>query len=617
MAFGKHPIVLKCLFLLSIYLLHGRPFVGFIDYGYALLAVYLLLWGIPRTRVHIPFSIIGLTLLAGLHFIPQLAIVEYQRILLDDKKNILSPEEFIKNPSQFPFVLSADGYVQGTNNRRIVSTIDIDQGIKSLRSGWKNRPEYNFYPDVSSLDREKLPFVVCYKITPAMVGSSISVDGTIMMEHNRHFTPLDSKKALIKVDDHTVGSTLCGFGGKWNESGVQNLHISLEKTYKQMAYDSLRILCMFIGFGFLFLGNFLIPRTRDFGIQTGLLILSASSFLLQHSKGLRWSILAQGGNDGIIHDGYAQMMLEKWALGDWKAALMSPEQVFYFMPGMRYVRFLEMLLFGDAYVFQVCLVILMPIILYRFFSNFLTRTVSLTLVLLSFLSIFNALGLSYKLYINSFLNLYGEGVAYALMFISLILLTKKISTIGRGFIPFLLIAVTLSIRPNLGVFMGVICFIHLFSRTFSPLSWKCRLIMLFGLAPGLLIPVHNILGGEFILLTKASQIPENLPLTPALYFQVLCGLIGLTDAHDNIHRLSMHFKQFYPQYVLAWLGCLWMSFKGQTPILRSLALATAAGISVHFFYLPHTRYIHPYLTIAIVLGLYQVQRFRAPSSYTS
>jgi hypothetical protein len=45
-------------------------------------------------------------------------------------------------------------------------------------------------------------------------------------------------------------------------------------------------------------------------------------------------------------------------------------------------------------------------------------------------------------------------------------------------------------------------------------------------------------------------------------------------------------------------------------VLRTFALATFAGLSVHFFYLPELRYLHPYLTIAIVLGLYQIPLFR-------
>jgi hypothetical protein len=215
------------------------------------------------------------------------------------------------------------------------------------------------------------------------------------------------------------------------------------------------------------------------------------------------------------------------------------------------------------------------------------------------------------------LHLYGEGFAYALFFIALTLLVKSIQKIGWGIFAFFLILICLTIRPNLGIFVGILCVIHLFSTTFSSLSWTARFMMLFGLGPGLLIPIHNIFGGEFVLLTKAAQIPANLPLSPGHYIQALCNVFGIAEASDCVSRLSSHFQRVYPQYIVAWLGCLWLSFKGQTPVVKSLALATVGGLSVHFFYLPDIRYVHPYMTIAIVLGLFQVQRFRALSSNIS
>jgi len=152
----------------------------------------------------------------------------------------------------------------------------------------------------------------------------------------------------------------------------------------------------YLGLVLLFFGFFFIRLTRDFGVQSVLLGLSTLSFWFNSSYLLRWGIFAKGGMDGIIHDGFPYQMLEKWSAGDWTGALMSPERVFYFMPGMRYVRFLETLLFGDAYILQVCLYLFMPIIFYRFFSVFLTQIVALILALLTFAHIFNGMGLSLK-----------------------------------------------------------------------------------------------------------------------------------------------------------------------------------------------------------------------------
>lgn len=616
----NQQVLVKTLFLLIVYMAHGRPFEGLPDYGYALLVAYLLLFGFVRERIKPILAIIGLVFLTLGHFIPQLAIPEQQRLLMDDKSHLIRPSQFLKDTSKYPYFLTADGYLQGHKDKRLVRTIDIDEGLLSLRSGWMNRPEYNFYPPMSPYIRHDLPFVVCYEITPQMVDMTLSVEGVFVLEMPAKqveilAVPDHAQKLILSLQEEHVGAVLYGFGGQWDESGFHNLKIKLEKTVTYKLYDVARWGSFFLGLGLLFFGLFSIRLIIDFGIQSLLLFLSAVSFWFDYPRIVRWGILAAGGSDGIIHGGFPYWMLEKWATGDWGGALMSPEQVFYFMPGMRYGRFAEMLLFGDAYILQVCLLIFVPVIFYRFFSVFLSRVASFLLTVMSFASLLNGMGLSLKMYTKSMTSLYGEGFAYALLFISLTLLAKSIQKVGWGMVAFFLLAISISIRPNLAVFVGIIGGIHLFTTTFSSLPfsslpWVSRFMMLCGLVPVILIPLHNILGGEFVLLTKASQIPENLPLSPSLYYQAICYLLGFNETFNRSGRFIVHFQHIYPQYVIAWLGCLFLSFKGQTPVVKTFALATFAGLSVHLFYLPDLRYLHPYLTVAIVLGLSQIPRFR-------
>lgn len=603
-------MLIKILFLLTIYIAHGRPFAGMADYGYALLAAYLLLFGILRDRIKPVLVIAGLVCLTLGRFTPQLMIPEQQRLLMDNQRNFIAPGQFLEDASKYPYFLTADGYVQGYPNKRLVQTIDIDQGLVSLRSGWMNRPEYNFYPPVSPHVRKDLPFVVSYEIIPRMAGMTLSLEGWLVFEKEGRLKIHDPAIKTLQLQNTHVGSTLTGFGGQWNARGYHNLKIKLEKTLPYQLYDAVRSGCFLSGMALLFFGLFSIQPTVNFGLQSLLLFLSAFSFVIYFSPVLRWGILAKGGMDGIRHDGFSYCMLEKWAAGDWREALLSPERVFYFMPGMRYVRFVEMLLFGDAYILQVCLLIFAPVIFYRFFTVFLCRAAALTLTLLAFAYLFNGIGLSFKLYVKTLLDLYGEGFAYALLLIAVTMLAKSIQKTGWGAVAFFLLAISISIRPNLVVFAGILSGIHLFTATFSPLSWSSRFITLFGLMPVLLIPAHNIWGGEFVLLTKAAQIPENLPLSPGLYYQAITHFLGKNEAFKETGRFMAHFQTLYPQYVIAWGGCLWLSFKGQTPIVQSLALATFAGLSMHFFYLPDIRYLHPYLTMAIVLSLSQILRLR-------
>lgn len=610
MSVKSYALLTKILFLFTVYISHGRPFEGWGDYAYALLVAYFLLFGALRDRTKPILITLGLAFLVLGGLMPQLAIPEQQRLLMDDQNRIITPEQFLKNQSKYPFFMTADGYVQGHKNKRFVKTIDIDGGVLSLRSGWINRLEYNYIPGYSPYVRKTLPFVVRYEIIPQMKGMTLNLEGMLIFEKEGELKIQDPTIKRMVLQEAQVGSTLWGFGGEWDEKGFNNLKINLEKTGIYQFYDLARLASFFFGLGFLFFGLFFIKWTVDLGLQSFLLLLAAIMSWIDYSHVFRWGILARGGKDGVVHDGIPYWMLERWAEGNWFEALISLEKVFYFMPGMRYVRFMEILLFGNAYILQMTLLIFVPLILYRFFTVFLSRIVAIFLTLLSFSYMLNGVGLSIKLYVNSLLDLYGEGVAYALFFISLTLLAKRIQKVGWGFIAFFLFAICLSIRPNLAVFVGIISGIHLFTTTFSLLHWPLRFGMLFGLSPLILIPLHNIWGGEFILVTKASQIPQNLPLSPDLYFQAISHLLGFNETFNQSSRFMAHFQAIYPQYAAAWFGCLYLSFKGQVPLIKAVAFATFAGLSVHLFCWPELRYLHPYLTIAIVLGLYQIPRLR-------
>ncbi|MBM3469068.1 MAG: hypothetical protein FJX71_06535 [Alphaproteobacteria bacterium] len=605
----------KFLFLCVAYSAHGLPFAGVSAYMYALLTAYFLLFGVLRTSPKIIFVWLGFGILCLGRFVPHLEIPEQQRLLIDDHQNLIPLNKFLKDEFNYPYFMTADGFHQGFINKRMVDTIDISKGVLSLRSGWINRPDFNFIPDHSPYKREELPFVVRYEITPQMLDMTLLLKGIFLLKNpNEEMKRLEispsKQDILLTLQKEHIGYILYGFGGKWDESGVHDLQLRLKKSEKYNFFDAFRLGSLFLGLGLFFYGLFTIRFTRDWSIQTFFLILSVILFWFDFSEVLRWGVLARGGMDGVIHDGYAYLMLEEWAKGNWREALMSPEHVFYFMPGMRYLRFLELLIFGNAYIFQACLLLFVPIIFYRFFSFFLRQSVGISLTLITFFYLLDGCGLSQKLYQKSFINLYGEGVAYAFLFISLTLLSKSINKIGWGFIAFFLLSISISIRPNLLVFVSVIAVIHLITTTFTTQSWMSRVIMLFGLSPVILIPIHNYIGGEFYLISKASEIPQNVSLTLGMYQQVLSYFLDFEKNLVESSRFLTHFKQVYPHYVIAWLGCLWITFRGQTKIIKSLALATFSGLSVHLFYTPLIRYIHPYLTIAIVIGLYQISQFR-------
>ena len=55
-----------------------------------------------------------------------------------------------------------------------------------------------------------------------------------------------------------------------------------------------------------------------------------------------------GGNDGLWHDGRGRAMAMFAGQGEIAEALQGAEAVYWFTPGMRYIRMVEKLIFGDT-----------------------------------------------------------------------------------------------------------------------------------------------------------------------------------------------------------------------------------------------------------------------------
>src|SRR5262249_57490313 len=88
------------------------------------------------------------------------------------------------------------------------------------------------------------------------------------------------------------------------------------------------------------------------------------------------------GDDGLVYDGYARMMLRQLVAGDVAGALEGVEPVFYFTPGLRYLRAAEHLMFGESYLGYLSLILLLPFLVFALFGRFLPLTwaIALTLV---------------------------------------------------------------------------------------------------------------------------------------------------------------------------------------------------------------------------------------------
>ena len=111
----------------------------------------------------------------------------------------------------------------------------------------------------------------------------------------------------------------------------------------------------------LLLGRFRLRRTilpfTFIGITLAVALLNDASFI----GGVR---PFDSGDDGLVYDGYARVMLQHLLAGDFREAMRGGESVFYFTPGMRYLRAFEHAIFGESYLGYLALMMLLPMLVF-------------------------------------------------------------------------------------------------------------------------------------------------------------------------------------------------------------------------------------------------------------
>lgn len=606
-------MLFKILFVLLSLLGVGLPFDTVWHYLYALIITFVLVYGIRRNSILIKYMVAGCCFLLSAYFVPKIEIIEQSRLLVENAK-VFSPQEFINNMSKYPFSQTADGYVQGLGLSRKVRDVALFNRPWCLRSGYVNRGEYNFYGPSPNLSRTCLPFVVCFQITQSLVERGLNGQG--IFYYKNQFISMPEQKNIV-FDATDIGNYFYAFGADATQPPSQSfpyLVLSLNKSSQDNFWMYSEILLKIAGILLVAYGLFLIPKAH-IDIKELLLFLAWSTYLwIMFYKFLWTGLFALGGYDGIIHGGYPYTMLEALSKGDWHTAIQSPEPIFYFMPGMRYVRFFELLIFGDAYPLQVTVLLFTSVIYYRFFKEILNEKWSFFICIITGTGILKYVGLDFHLHIHSLAMLYGEGFAFTCLMGAIVILLKGITSRLAGLSCFGLFAIALSIRPNMLFFVSALAITYFFSTIFGNDTKRNKLINLCGLAPFLLIPLHNLyFGHKFVPLTTASKIPENMPLKPSMYLDGFKSLFGLIGTFEWSQHFIRHFKYsdnagWIALFLIA-INILIAIGHGAKSKVGSLAIACTLGLGMHLCYLADMRYMHPYFVISTVLLLHSIYYF--------
>jgi hypothetical protein len=517
---------------------------------------------------------------------------------------------------------------------RVVSGIDFHD-IGSFRLGAINEIQYNWYdgaypPDAAStasdIKRESAPYFVIYKFPSNLMGSTLCIKGTFFWKEGtaepKRFVADESSCRQITNPETEVFA--------YSFDPAAPLAIQLHKSATRLAWD-------WTIFALRLLGAICIPlllvtaaMPSVFPVALGaaglLAVYWAYPTLLTEFR------VHDSGNDGLTHEGFARLMLQAALNGKWSDALRGAEPVFYYMPGLRYFRVLERLVFGDTNFGYVAAVASLPIAVYAVLKELAPPRIGFV-----FAAAFVATAFflpHFVLGFRPFIQFAEQGYPDTLGYLFFLIAVahgfrtarelNALPAIATGF----LFALAVFVRPNLVI--GAAVFLSLLGLLLvGKKQWQTLFCVSLGVAPAFLITVHNyVFGGRLVLLTDAAFIKENLFLTPSQYVSALAWGLSGGGSLANFELAKQHLTEWLmilPGHHANWLNQLLLIapvllcfVPQQTWRVRTLVATALALHSALWFWHAYDRYalLAWMLTlIALIGGLASLSHLVAPAGF--
>ena len=289
-----------------------------------------------------------------------------------------------------PFAFSADGIYDRAALSRRVSGIDFADPVW-LRLGFINEHGYNWNSEVSDVTRAsrerrslalihrwqlEMPWFVMYRFPAAFIGSELCWQGEVLWEGaSERFEPIaHSAMQCRTLAPEDAGRRI--FGVAIAQPLAMRLAPSASIRMRQLVEPGLALIGTAVVLALL-----VRVRARRLAPPLALVAITLTMVFFNDASFLGGVRPFDSGDDGLVYDGYARIMLRQLMAGDIAAALEGSEPVFYFTPGLRYLRAAEHLIFGESYLGYLSLILLLPFLAFAMFRRFLPLRWALALTL--------------------------------------------------------------------------------------------------------------------------------------------------------------------------------------------------------------------------------------------
>jgi SAM-dependent methyltransferase len=566
----------------------------------------------------------------------------FDQSYIDDPKDLPgSPDwwqapDFKQLPSRFvdhAFSPSSDALWQRPKYSRTVDEVDFTSQ-EQARIGAINRRVYNFYQlpkktihqskrgfyTSARIDRQSMPFFIMLELNDALVGGEVCWRGQTLWEgEDGKFSLVDhAKPSCRKISEQDEGKRLFALAIAPDKTLALTVSPNLGKRLALWLKAGLRI------FGVLAV---LLALVRIQSVDQLLLPVGAavSTFLTTAviAPGFLTGFMTQhGGNDGLTHESFGFDISQAIARGDMTAALRGDENIFFFMPGLRYLKGLEDLLFGDTNFGLLLCTIFIPVFLYYLLRRMLPLRWSVWLIVIfMFTPIFERMGFAQFLYVREMAKGFPEPVGYGAFLAALALVAWSVPVRNAAPplspMPAVLIglalALSVAMRPNLAL-AAALLLLMVGAWLLLERRWKEFVALGLGFAPILLIAWHNwYFGGKFVPLTSAAFISATFITPPSIYLAALGEVLRLDFGGESLARVGRHLHNwnkatdFYR--LIALFAVPWVLTARRYPLaLKGLAVIALSMQAVLLFYLPTGRYAYLAWLLVFIIAAVVVQQ---------
>jgi hypothetical protein len=540
----------------------------------------------------------------------------------------------VRNVPDRVFAFSADGILDAPTYSRRVYDIDFDDPLW-LRLGFINDLAYNWTPGISDVPRQRrdgrfwmglhrwhilMPYFVMYRFPADYVGGQLCWRGDVIWEErNERFTRLSQQLTACRtIEPDDVGRRIFGLGIR-----PGTLAMSFDPPDLVMLRRALSAVIAVGAVGALLA---MLVRLRRGATTFPFLLIGAALVMIAIDDasfigGVR---PFDSGDDGLFYDGVARKILRHLLDGNIPRALEGGEKVFYYGgPGLRYLRAMEHVIFGETYLGYLTAIILLPLAVFALFGRFMPRrwavAIAIVFVAIPVTTLFGTSFVDYAKWASR--GFADPASVLAIVSAVLVLIGPDWRELhaGRAFGAALLFALAIFIRPNVAPFAGMMLggtgLALLYLQHWRPLVGLC-----IGFLPVTAMALHNwYFGGMFVPFSANSTHPIVFVMPPSVWLTAGGELMRLDFGGAALQRAGEQLVRWLsgpsqlaamvPLHAAAVAVLAFVVLRGGfSPWLRLIAAATLAQHAMSLFYIATPRYhlLSWLMTLLVTLVWWQV-----------